>query len=282
MSTNLLNPACDVCGSCDCVLPVVMCEQDTVEGVREVNWTVDGADTAWIVKTCPSYPDPVETTIPITLTDGAASGTISPADPLCIYRIYAENACGEVSSACFLGCADYDCDEVATACECLEMPSGQVRAWGFSIPLVVSGIVRGRTFTVLGFGTFTTPDIDVTGTYWFNFTKVDEGFGCFLVSNPEYVVYEQYLYTHPSAGDVYAQVVVTPGIVGSRYRYTNPSFSPLEIEYWSLFLQFYYPCGATGGTCLCPTGSLTRWQYEAPVFDPAFSSFEVTAYGISI
>lgn len=287
MDTTLLDPSCDgACYDCDCVMPTASCELVTEDGIRELHWMVTGAVEAWIIKTCYGgygYGS-TETRIDLTLIDGDGEGTISPVDQLCTYTVHAENACGEVTSDCFIGCGEIDCDSVPP-CQCVDVPSGLVRDNTYSINLVVTGIVRGRTFTVIGFGTFTTSDVDISGTYGFTFARefneFDECINFPFATPGMLILYQEFLFTDDIGRDWYAVIRMYPGNgIGSAIVKESDLESGFFFahEYMALPLTEFRACAAS---CTCPTARMQTTTYFTPGVDSAFDSSEVKALGMS-
>lgn len=281
---TLLNPGCggDDCYPCDCELPTATCELVTESGVRELNWGVAGANVAWIIKSCSG----VETRIDLTLSGGSGSGTISPVDQLCSYTVHAENECGEATSQCFIGCAEIDCSSVPE-CQCIEIPSGLVRDNVYTINLHVTGIVRGRTFTIAGVGSFTTGDIDITGTYGFSFARGPDEFG--ECTNPPFlpfatpsplVLHQEYLYTDSFGQDIYAVLAIAAGNkIGSGITPEDEIGLDFYDEWVALTLTETRPCLSS---CTCPAASISSGAYSNPSPVYPFDSSEVTASGATV
>ena len=115
--------------ACDCcVLPHV-----NVEIVfTTVEWQVSGADSATLTYKCNSD---TETVVPITLTAGAATGTLPLGTGACWYRIDAENECGPVYEVA----RNY----VLPICDCLHFDNETPDKWGSIPPVLVT--ISGTT-----------------------------------------------------------------------------------------------------------------------------------------
>jgi len=122
--------------ACDCcVLPHV-----NVEIVlATVEWQVSGADSATLTYKCNSD---AETIVPITLTAGAATGTLPLGTGTCWYRIDAENECGPVYEVA----RNY----VLPICDCLHFDNETADKWG-SIPPVLVTIAGTTSASAYGF-----------------------------------------------------------------------------------------------------------------------------------
>lgn len=275
---------CYPCG--DCEPPTASCELVTEEGVRELNWEVTGAVEAWIIKSCPGYYGSSETRIDLSLTAGDGSGTISPADPLCFYTVHAVNECDEVTSQCFIGCPEIDCS-IVPPCQCVEVPSGLVRDNTYSINLNITGIVRGQTFTLIGegAGTYTTEDVDISGTYGFTFAREFNEFDeCinFPFASPGFLIlHQEYLFTDSIGRDWFAVIRLYPGNgIGSAIVPESDLESSFFFadEYMRLPLTEFRACLAA---CTCPTARMqtTTWATNGNI--AAFDSSGVIALGLS-
>ena len=108
MATTLLNPGCDDCYDC-CTNPIVTCEFVDGYGGATFNYTITDAVTASLVVTCDDPESEVDTvtTTPITLTDGAASGSVTIAAGCRSYCIIAVNTCGTTTCCKYRECDDF-------------------------------------------------------------------------------------------------------------------------------------------------------------------------------
>ena len=109
---------------CDCcVLPHV-----NIEIVDpNVNWQVSGAITASLTYQCNNG---TETVVPITLSGGAATGSLALGTGYCTYRIDATNACGPVSETA----RNY----VYPNCDCLHYRDETPDKWARTPPVYFS------------------------------------------------------------------------------------------------------------------------------------------------
>lgn len=116
MAVNLLNPGCggDDCYPCDeCDPPVVTCEFIAGDAGATFDYEITDATSAMLVVTCddPDSVDDIETETEITLTSGAATGSVAVEVGCKTYCIYATNECGPTSCCKTVECenfADYN------------------------------------------------------------------------------------------------------------------------------------------------------------------------------
>ncbi len=97
-------------GCCDeCPPPAVTCEFVAGETGATFDYAITGADTATIIVTCddPDSPDDIVTETEITLTSGAASGSVSLEVGCISYCISAINSCGTTSCCKYRECSNF-------------------------------------------------------------------------------------------------------------------------------------------------------------------------------
>lgn len=254
--------------------PVVTC---VTRPVNQIDYTITNADTASLATTCSG----ATITSPISLNaNGDATGTFTRVAG-CSYVVSAQNACGTVTGQCpLLACGDINCTGLAN-CECVSYPSGAISTYPtFSVPITLNGIALGRTFNIAGEGTFTTPDIDVSGTYNGQFSYLDPLSGNCVGRVPgpfghPIILHEQYLYTDGIGRDVFAFLALLPGvIVGSVVAIRDELTFVNPYEGRRMTLGISYPCTEF---CVCPQGAtISQAGYQSTTVDQAFDSSGIT------
>lgn len=191
------------CCDDDCELPQVACprRKDTELGYV-LDWTVsDNATTAWVMRTC--YSGYATTVTRIDLDLGASRTGTMVTDLSCDHKLYAANACGEVSTQCLLACSDIDEGEIG---DCYCWDGFRLRRRDLTIVVTLDGPASAVPITISG-SPYTLPLVDLSGSYAFHETYTEPD--CVGIWSPdEHVLHHEFFMTDSFGRDLYHRITL--------------------------------------------------------------------------